>query len=536
MQALRVTAVLTAGLLAVGSIAPNAQGALSLDAATIADLNAAFDAGTLTAEALTRWSLARIAAFDRHGPELRGMIAVNDKALETARALDLERRRSGRRSVLHGIPVVVKDNFDTATMPTTAGSLLLEGSTPPNDAFLVAQLTAAGAVLLGKANLSEFASGGIPFSSLGGLMHNPHALDRTPSTSSGGSGIAVAAAYASIGMGSDTGGSIRMPAAANGVVGLKPTHGLLSLDGIVPLALTYDTAGPLARHVADVAAVLGVLVGVDPADAATTKSVGHFTTDYTTFLRRDALKGTRLGIARDFMGADAEVDWVIESALAAMRREGATIVDVRFPSWLLDAKGGFYDAVRYPEFAAQIPDYLATLGPAYPRTLTQMIERSMTLVGTRADGAGPNPVRWNLMRREAGSGSLDAPGYRAVRDHALPLTRAIVDGTLARERLDAIVYPTLSRRQTLLAEPPNTSLSGGRDSGINLANLTGYPDLTVPAGFTTDRLPVGLSFLGPAWSEGRLLALGFGFEQATKARRLPVHTPRLESEPVVVIR
>lgn len=534
MRALRLNSVLTAAVITAGTIAARAQSTLSLDAATISDLNAAFDAGTLTAESLTRWSLARIEAFDRKGPQLRGMIAVNPKALETARALDVERRRSGRRSLLHGIPVVVKDNFDTATMPTTAGSQLLEGSTPPDDAFLVANLTKAGAVLVGKANMSEFASGGVPISSLGGLMRNPHALDRTPSTSSGGSGIAVAAAYASIGMGSDTGGSVRMPAAATGVVGLKPTHGLLGRDGIVPLALTYDTAGPLARHVADVAAVLGVLVGVDPADPATTKSIGHFTTDYTPFLRRDALQGARLGIARDFMGADAEVDWVVESALATLRREGATIVDVRFPNWLLDAKGGFYDAVRYPEFAAQIPGYLATLGPAFPKTLSQMIERSMTLVGTRADGAGPNPVRWNLFRREAGSGTLDAPGYRAVRDHGLPLIRAIVDGVLATDRLDAIVYPTLSRRPALLAEPPTGTLSGGRDSGINLANLTGYPDLTVPAGFSADRMPVGLSFLGSAWSEGRLLALGFSFEQATQARRLPVHTPRLAGELVVV--
>jgi amidase len=533
MHALRVTSVLTAALLAGGAVAPTAQSTLSLDAATIADLNAAFDAGTLTAESLTRWSLARIDAYDRTGPQLRGMIAVNPKALQTARALDVERRRQGRRSPLHGIPVVVKDNFDTAALPTTAGSLMLEGSTPPDDAFLVAKLTAAGAVLLGKANMSEFASGGAALSSLGGLMRNPHALDRTPSTSSGGSGIAVAAAYAAIGMGSDTGGSVRNPAAATGVVGLKPTHGLLGRDGIAPLALTYDTPGPLARHVADVAVALGVLVGVDPADPATARSVGHFATDYTPFLSRDALQGARLGVARDFLGVDAEVDWVVESALAAIVRAGATVIDVRFPAWLLDAKGAFYDAIRYPEFAAQIPGYLSTLGPAFPKTLGQLIERAMSIAGTRADGAGPNPVRWNLMRREAASGTLDAPGYLAVRDHGLPLTRAVVDGVIASHRLDAIVYPTLSRRQTLLAAPP-TTVGGGRDSGVNLANLTGYPDLTVPAGFTADRLPVGLSFLGPPWSEGRLLGLGFSFEQATQARRLPVHTPRLDGEPVVV--
>ena len=224
-------------------------------------------------------------------------------------------------------------------------------------------------MLIGKANLSEFASGGVAMSSLGGQMRNPHALDRTPSSSSGGSGIAVAANYAVLALGSDTGGSVRNPAAATGVVGLKPTHGLLGRDGIIPLALTYDMPGPLARHVTDVAVALGVLVGVDPADAATQKSVGHSETDYTRYLRRDALRGARLGVARDFLGADPEVDWVVESALAAMRHAGATLVDIRFPPWLLEAKGAFYDAVRYPEFAAQVPGYLATLGPSFPRTL-----------------------------------------------------------------------------------------------------------------------------------------------------------------------
>jgi amidase len=520
---------LLTAMLACVAVRTRAQGPVNLDAATVVQLNAAFDAGTLTSEALTQWSLARIDAYDRQGPQLRAMIVVNPKALDVARALDVERRRNGRRSPLHGIPVVVKDNFDTADLPTTAGSLMLEGSTPRDDAFLVAKLTAAGAVLIGKANMSEFASGGAAVSSLGGRMRNPHDLERTPSSSSGGSGVAVAAAYAVLGMGTDTGGSVRNPAAATGVVGLKPTHGLLGRDGIIPLALTFDTPGPLARHVTDVAVALGVLVGVDPADAATLRSVGHSVSDYTPNLRRDALQGARLGVARDFLGVDAEVDWVVESALQAVRRAGATTVDIRLPGWLLDAKGAFYDAVRYPEFAAQIPAYLATLSPSFPRTLAELIDRSMQMVGTRSDGAGPNPVRWNLMKREAASGSVQDPGYLAVRDHGLPLTRAIVDGLFVTHGLDAIVYPTLSRRPALLTAPP-TIVGGGRDSAVNLANLTGYPDLVVPAGFTADRLPVGLSFLGPAWSEGRLLALGFSFEQVTLAQRLPVHAPLLEGE------
>jgi amidase len=478
-------------------------------------------------------SLARIEAYDRQGPRLRAMISVSPQALEQARALDAERKATGARSPLHGIPVVLKDNFNTGDIATTAGSLLLEGSLPPADAFLVKKLRAAGAVIIGKANMSEFASGGVAFSSLGGQMLNPHDLTRTPSSSSGGSGIAVAAAYATIALGTDTGGSVRNPASATGIVGLKPTRGLLSRTGIVPLALTYDTAGPMARSVADTAAILGVLTGIDAADAVTQESNGHGESDYTKYLQAEALKGARVGIARDFLGADPDVDWVATSAMRAMERAGATLVDVRFPSWFLDVKGAFYDAIRYPEFAAQIGDYLATLAPMFPKSLAQLIERASTVHTVRPDGGGPNPVRWNLMRREQASGGLDDVGYTSVRDQGLPLARSIVGGLLAAHRLDALVYPTLSRRPAPVAAPP-TVVGGGRDSGVNLANLTGFPDLVVPAGFTGDALPVGLSFLGPAWSEGRLLALGYSFEQATRARRLPVHTPALAGEHIAV--
>jgi amidase len=523
---------LVAALL-VGTLAPvSAQKAIDLDSATIADVNAAFNAGTLTAEKLTQMCLARIQAYDRQGPRLRAVITVNPRALEAARALDAERRSKGPRSPLHGVPVVLKDNFDTADMPTTGGSRMLEGSVPPDDAFLVKQLRAAGAVIVAKVNLSEFASGAA-HSSLGGQIRNPHDLARTPSGSSGGTGAAIAAAYAVVGLGTDTGGSIRGPSTANGIVGLKPTHGLLSRDGIIPLALSFDTGGPMARSVYDVAAALGVMTGVDSADAATRKSAGRFETDYTKYLKADALKGARLGAARDFLGQDPDVDWTIDAALDAMRREGATVVDVRFPKWLLDSKGEFYNAVRYPEFAAQIAEYLATLGPSYPKNIDQLIERATRINALRADGAGPNPGRWGLMKREAGSGALDDYRYTSVRDHALPMLRAVVDGILASQKLDAIVYPTASRRPALIAAPPEVP-GGGPGSAANIANLTGFPDLIVPAGFTGDDLPVGLSFLGPAFSEPKLLALGYSFEQATRARRLPVHTPKLPGESITI--
>lgn len=505
---------------------------VALESATIADLNAAFKAGTLTSEQLVQLCLARIAAYDDRGPKINAVIAVHPQALEIARALDTERRSKGPRSPLHGIPVVLKDNFDTYDVATTGGSILLEGSIPPDDAFVVKKLRDAGAIILAKVNLSEFASGGA-HSSLGGQTLNPHDLTRTPSGSSGGTGAAIAAAYAPLGLGTDTGGSIRGPATSNGVVGLKPTHGLLSRDGIIPLALTFDTGGPMTRSVYDIAVSLGIMTGVDPADAATQKSKGKFATDYTKFLKPDALKGARIGIARDFLGADPDVDWIVEAALDTMKQAGATIVEVRYPKWLLDGKAEFYSAIRNPEFAAQIADYLATTAAKYPKNIDELIARSNRVTSLRADGAGPNEGRWNLFKREAASGKLDDYRYLSVRDHALPMMRQVVEGIVAKEKLDAIVYPTSPRRPGQIAAPPEAGGSGAV-SATNIANLTGFPDLIVPAGFTSDDLPVGLSFFGLAFSEPTLLALGYSFEQLTHARRLPVTTPALAGETIDV--
>ena len=503
---------------------------IDLDSATIADLNAAFDSGALTSEKLVQLCLARIQAYDHQGPALNAVMALNSKALETARSLDAERKAKGRRSPLHGIPVVLKDNYNTSDMPTTGGSVLLEGSIPPADAFLVKKLRDAGAIVLAKVNMSEFASAGA-YSSLGGQSRNPHDLLRTPSGSSGGVGVAIAAGYAPLGMGTDTGGSIRGPSTANGIVGLKPTHGLLSRDGIIPLALSFDTGGPMTRNVYDVAVALGVMTGIDSADAATKKSEGKFKTDYTKDLDPNALKGARIGIARDFMGADPDVDWVIDAALDAMRHAGASVVDVHYPKWLIDSKGEFYNAIRYPEFVVQIKQYLSALGPKYPKSLDEMIERANRFTATRADGARPNPSRWSLFKREEESGTMQDYRYTSVHDYGLPLVRATVEGILTTQKLDAIVYPTSSRRPGLLSaplEPPG----GGRDSATNIANLTGFPDLIVPAGFTGDRLPVGISFFGPAFSEQKLLSLGYSFEQVTKVRRRPVNTPSLKGESI----
>ena len=500
-----------------------AQRTIDLDQATIADVNAAFAKGTLTSERLTQMFLARIEAYDRKGPSLRAVIAVNPRALDTARAMDAERKTKGPRSPLHGIPIVLKDNIDTADMATTGGSVLLEGSMPPDDAFVVRKLRAAGALIVAKVNLSEFASGAA-HSSLGGQILNPHDLTRSPAGSSGGTGASIAAAFAMAGLGTDTGGSVRGPSTANGIAGLKTTMGLVSRDGVIPLALSFDTVGPMARNVHDVAALLSVLAGVDPADAATKAGQGRNLADYTSSLKADALKGARLGIARDFLGQDTDVDWVMEASLEAMRKQGATIVDVRLPKWLLDAKGEYYNAIRYPEFVVQIADYLKTLGPKYPKNIAELIDQARRVNAPRPDGASPNPARWSLMVRESGSGTTSDYQYTSVRDHALPLVRAVLDGIFKANNIDAVVYPTASRRPQRIDAPPDPP-GGAASTGSNLANLSGFPDLIVPAGFSTEDLPIGISFLGPAFSESRLLAIGYAFEQATKARRLPVHTP-----------
>ena len=501
----------------------SAQRSIDLDAATIADVNAAFAKGTLTSERLTQMFLSRIDAYDRKGPMLRAVILVNPKALETARAMDAERKTKGPRSPLHGIPVIIKDNIDTADMPTTGGSVMLEGWTPPDDAFVVRKLRDAGAVIIAKANLSEFASGAT-HSSLGGQILNPHDLARSPSGSSGGTGVSMASAFAMAGLGTDTGGSVRGPSTNNGIAGLKTTMGLVSRDGVIPLALSFDTVGPMARSVYDVAALLSVIAGVDAADAATKAGQGRNQADYTQALKSDALKGARLGIARDFMGQDEDVDWVMESSFDAMKKQGATLVDVKIPKWLIDVKGEYYSAIRYPEFVAQIADYLKVTGPKYPKNINELIERARQVNAPRPDGSSPNPGRWTLLVRESKSGTINDYQYTSVRDHALPLVRAVLDGILKAEKLDAIVYPTAGRRPPLISAP-NDVPGGSSASGSNLANLSGFPDMIVPAGFTTDDLPVGISFLGPAFSEARLLALGYSFEQATKARRLPKHTP-----------
>jgi amidase len=503
---------------------------VELGSANITEINAAFDAGTLNSEKLVELYLKRIEAYNKKGPAINAVLRLNPKAITEARLLDSERLKNGRRSPLHGIPVVIKDNLDTADMPTTAGSFLLKGSYPPDDAFLVKKLRDAGAIILAKLNMSEFASGEA-LSSLGGEIGNPHSLTRSPSGSSGGTGAAIAAAFAAVGLGTDTGGSVRYPSSANGIVGLKTTHGLLSRDGVVPLALSFDTVGPMARSVTDVAIVLGVMTGIDKADDSTMKSADKYETDYAQFLNFDALKGARIGVARVFMEGDAEVDWVVESALQSMRDAGAVIIDVEFPTWLLDSRGEFYRAIRYPEFKSQIAEYLATTASEYPKSLSELISRAMKLTAKNEDGAIPNATRWSLMMQEDKSSDLTDYNYTAVRDYALPLIRATIEGVIDADKLDAIVYPTQPTPAELIETPSLGYVSAGSgESPVILANLSGFPDLILPAGFTSRGLPVTISFMGPAFSEPKLIGLGYALEQRLKAIRLPVLTPALANE------
>lgn len=520
-----------AGLLCVASLIANAA-TVDIEKATIADLNAAFKAGTLTSEKLVALYLRRIETYDEQGPSINTVITLNPKALEQAKALDAERKAKGPRSPIHGIPIVLKDNFDTYDLPTTAGSLLLKGSIPPNDAFVVKKLRDAGAIILAKVNLAEFASGGgAPngYSSMGGQTRNPHDLSRGPAGSSGGTGASIAATFAQFGLGTDTGGSIRGPSAANGIVGLKPTWGLMSRDGIVPLALSFDTGGPMARSVYDVAAALGVMTGVDSADPATKGSAGKFETDYTKYLKRGALKGARIGVARDFFKQSEDTDKVMEAAVAKLKELGATVVDpFNYPEYFLRMKGPLSQSVMRAEFKAQIADYLQTLKPGYPRTMAELVAKA-------EDPATGYSSPWKLasMKQGLAAPSLTDPVYLATRNQGLEFVRATVLGAMAQHRLDALVYPTAPLPARPI-EVGGTAGGGSAESATNIANQTGFPDLIVPAGMTKDGLPVTISFFGPAFSEPKLLAYGYDFEQATKARMLPRYTPQLSGEKLEV--
>jgi len=491
---------------------------------TITELQAQMDSGELTARTLTEKYLERIAQIDQQGPSLNAVLTVNPEALEIADVLDAERKAQGARGPLHGIPVLLKDNLDTADlMPTTAGSLALAGSIAPGDAFVTEKLRQAGAIILGKANLSEWAnfrsthsvSG---WSSLGGQVRHPYALDRNPCGSSSGSAVAVAANLCAVAIGTETDGSITCPASINGVVGIKPTVGLVSRAGIVPISHSQDTAGPMGRTVADAATLLGVLTGLDSRDSATEASVGKSFTDYTQFLQADGLKGARIGVARNYFGKRPSVDQIMEEAIEIMQQVGAEIIDPANLETVEQLSEPEMEVLLY-EFKADLNEYLAQRGPDAPvHSLVEIIEFNEQNREQVMPWFGQEIM---LMAQE--KGPLTEEGYRQARAKCLRLAATEgIDAVLAAHKLDAIVAP--SNHPAWLTDWVNgDSYSGGSSA---MTAVAGYPNITVPVGFVHG-LPVGISFMGTAYQEPTLIRLAYAFEQATRLRQPPQYLPTL---------
>ncbi|MFT4046276.1 MAG: amidase family protein [Solimonas sp.] len=521
-------------LLAGATLAMAGSGAayaatFELETASVEDIQAAVDAGALTYEKLVQLYLARIAAYDKKGPGLNAVITLNPKALETARALDAERKARGLRSPLMGIPVLAKDNYDTADLPTSGGDFLLANSVPYADAPTIRQLREAGAIVIAKMNMDEFAHGGVGFSSRLGQTRNPHDPRRIPNGSSGGTGAGLAAWYAPLGLGSDTGGSIRGPSFANGVVGIKPTNGLVSRTGIMPCVLSFDTGGPMARTVYDAALALGFLTGVDPKDPLTSTSAGLYYRDYTQFLKKDALKGARLGVIRDLSGTDPEVDRVFDASLEELKQQGAVLIDnLHYPEIVL-ARTGVSDPIR-DEVKDNYLAYLGALRPGFPRTVTEIAERGLRLTQPQGEFR-PHPSVFKRFKALGETPPTTSLSYTSAKQYGMKAVQGGVLGLIERHQLDAIVYPTRPRRPELIdPKTPEIVDRPKSPSLTNIANVTQFPDVIVPAGVTVDRLPVTISFFGPAYSEPRLLGYAYSYEQATHHRVSPKTTPPLPGE------
>lgn len=492
-----------------GAAAPPAAASPTPDLteSTIDELQGLMQSGRSTAREIAAAHLARMAAYDKAGPALNAMIAINPRALDEADALDRERRERGPRGPLHGIPVVIKDNYETRDLPTTGGSLALAGFKTNRDAFQVGKLRAAGVVILGKTNLHELAAGIITISSMGGQTRNPYDPARTPGGSSGGTAAAVAAGFAVAGMASDTCGSIRIPAGNNNLFGLRGTAGLSSRTGIIPLSHTQDIGGPLARTVTDLALMLDATVGRDPADDVTGAFAGRFTTTFREGLASASLKGRRIGLLKPYFGTspeDEEVSAIVRKALDAMKAEGAEIVEIQV--------AGLDDIVNQSslinlEFKTDLQRYLAQFPDAPVKSLQDILDRGLyhaalenTFKLRNAAIADPDEIRKVGTRRE--------------------LATALLRGAFDEHRLDAVAYPTLRRRPVVVEEPQ-------RGTNCQLSATTGFPAMAMPAGFTPDGVPIGFELLGPAWSDQRLVAMAYAYEQAVKPRRPAPTTPAL---------
>jgi Asp-tRNA(Asn)/Glu-tRNA(Gln) amidotransferase A subunit family amidase len=512
-----LAALLTAPAIAPrGAVAQERAGEFDLIETTIADVHRAFRSSELTARRLTQIYLDRIEAYDRtttidgEPAPLNAFVVLNPRALDRADELDREFRETGRLRPLHGIPVVVKDNYDTHDLQTAAGSAALAGSLPPDDAFMVRRLREAGAIVLGKTNMGEWAFSPLEtVSSILGVTRNPYDLSRVPAGSSGGTAAAVAANLGMFGLGTDTGNSIRGPSSHCALVGIRPTIGLTSRDGIVPLYLGQDVGGPMARTVADAAIALGVLAGRDPADPVTEASRGKHPESYAAHLKADGLRGARLGVLRAYFeteSTDAQIKDLMEKAIADLKAAGAEIVD----PWVQPARprgrGG-----RRNNFHYDVNNYLASLGPNAPvKTLADVIATGKV-----------HPLNEQRLRRAAEQAlpatPEEAPLPGVEGDPNREAFRDAVIAAMDELRLDAVIYPTWSN-------PPRAIDDRRGPTGDNsqvLAPQTGMPAITVPMGYTHERLPAGLQMLGRPYAEGRLIELAHAYERATKHRRPP---------------
>ena len=497
-------------------------GAASLDVAELSATDAAakLASGALTSRALTQAYLERIAAMDKKGPALNAVIELNPDALKEADALDAERKAGKLRGPMHGLPVLLKDNIDAVGMANSAGSLALADNHPGADAFVVARLRAAGAVILGKTNLSEWAnfrstrsvSG---WSSRGGQTKNAYVLDRNPCGSSAGTGAAIAASFAAFGVGTETDGSIICPASVNGLVGLKPTVGVVSRNGIIPISVSQDTAGPMGRSVADVALLLGAMAATDEADPAGHASAGNIPADYTSFLKVDALKGKRFGLFRQTMGFHPDVDAAMDKAVAAIKAAGGEVVDVKVPTFGQWDKPEF-EVLLY-EFKDGINAYLAKHGSAQ-KSLESLI------AWDSAHAADTMPIfGQEIFEQAQKKGPLSDAAYRKARDDARRLAGAQgLVATLEKNKLDALIAPSMAPAW------PTDPVLGDHflGAGYGIAAVAGTPSITVPMGDVRG-LPIGLAFLGRAYSEPELLGFAYAYEQATHARKPPQYLPTL---------
>jgi amidase len=499
----------------------SAQTSFDVEEKTISELQDAMKNGQISARELAQKYITRIREIDGR---LNSVIEINPDALRMAEELDGERKNGKIRSMLHGIPVLLKDNIDTADkMKTTAGSLaLVDAPAPKRDAFVARQLRQAGAVILGKTNLSEWANfrsenSSSGWSGRGGQTHNPYILDRSPCGSSSGSGVAVAANLTAVAVGTETDGSVVCPASVNGIVGIKPTLGLISRSGIIPIAHSQDTAGPMTRTVADAAILLGALVGADKTDSITSQAAKG-EKDYTRFLQKDGLKEARIGVARQYFGRNARLDALLEASLKVLKDGGATLVDVNFPT-LREFGDAEYEVLLY-EFKADLNKYLAQRGGKY-KTLKDLIEFNEQ----NKDKEMPYFGQEIFIKAEE-KADLEDRAYRLALLQSKVLTQDKgLDAVMNKDKLDAVIAP--SNSQAWMIDLISGDCGSGYISSSSIAAVSGYPNITVPAGFLNE-MPIGLSFFGRAFSEATLIKLAYAFEQATKARRKPKFLPTFQ--------